>query len=77
MNTNSELTRREFLKSFSVSGAGFLIGIYLSVCSDAAPGMGTRYSLLVNLECDPRGYGGRSICLTRWNRSGAACGLCH
>lgn len=41
MNTDSELTRREFLKSFSVSGAGLLIGIYLSGCSDATPGLPT------------------------------------
>jgi isoquinoline 1-oxidoreductase beta subunit len=44
MRTNSELTRREFLKSFSVSGAGLLIGIYLSGCSDAAPGIPTTFS---------------------------------
>ncbi len=44
MNTNSVLTRREFLKSFSVNGTGLLIGIYLSGCSDATPGIPTTFS---------------------------------
>ncbi|MFC1922906.1 molybdopterin cofactor-binding domain-containing protein [Chloroflexota bacterium] len=44
MKTNSLLTRREFLKSFSVSGAGLLVGIYLSGCSDATPALPTTFS---------------------------------
>ena len=44
MNTNSVLTRREFLKSLSVSGAGLLVGIYLSGCSDPTPGIPTTFS---------------------------------
>ena len=35
MSPNTDLSRREFLKSFATSGAGFLVGVYLSGCGDA------------------------------------------
>jgi CO/xanthine dehydrogenase Mo-binding subunit len=41
MRTKPEVTRREFLKSFSVSGVGLLVGIYLSSCNEATPGITT------------------------------------
>jgi isoquinoline 1-oxidoreductase beta subunit len=35
MTNGTDLTRREFLKSFATSGAGFLVGVYLSSCGEA------------------------------------------
>ncbi len=35
MNANTDLSRREFLKSLATSGAGLIIGVYLSGCGDA------------------------------------------
>jgi isoquinoline 1-oxidoreductase beta subunit len=35
MTRSTELSRREFLKSFATGGAGFLVGIYLTGCGEA------------------------------------------
>lgn len=43
MKNVSDLTRREFLKSFSTGGAGLLLGVYLAACSESLPEIDTPF----------------------------------